>query len=118
MWADLLQFFGNDKHYFNSDSLTILLRGPELPLLQRGEDELGAGEGLREDDAEVLKAAGLIDKAADHHGVGVNITGREVGPHNVIRPWRFKAGDGASGGGLRVAWQRVLQNPALGQTDV
>jgi hypothetical protein len=60
-----------------------------------------------------LKAAGLIDKAADHQCVGVDGTGREVGAHNVIRPWRFKSGGGASGGGFRVARQLVLHDPAL-----
>ena len=57
----------NDEHHFDPDSLTILQGESELPLLQRGEDELRAREGLRENDAEVLKAAGLIDNATDHH---------------------------------------------------
>ena len=89
----LLQFFGDDEQDFYSGCETIVLRGAELPLLQCGEDELGVREGLREDDGEVLKAAGLIDIAADHQGVCVDGAEREVGPHNVEWPWRFQARD-------------------------
>ena len=97
----LVKLFGNDEQHFNPGAAAILHGGPELPLLERAENKLGLRKRLREDDAESLEAAGLIDKAVDHEGVGINCAGIEVRADDVVGPGRLKMRSIASGVGIR-----------------
>ena len=114
----LLHLFGNNQQHFHSRGLAVLAGWPELPILKRSDHELGLRKLRREDNVQSLKAAGLIHKAVDHDGIAVDRAECEVGTHDVIRPWRFKTRDVTRRFCFVRARQRVLQDPASGQSDM
>jgi hypothetical protein len=71
-----------------------------------------------EDDVESFKAAGLGDEAVDHDGVDTGKAGGEVGADDVVGPGGFETGDGTGLGGIVVAGEGVLENPAFCESDV